>query len=412
MVSEESSELQQLEELLQKENIPVDVQHRILGSVENYARSEKLEVIGILAGSLAHDLNNILTAIVGNISLAQFNVNDPEKVSGKLTEAQKGTDRAVNLAKKLLTFSRGGAPVKEYTPIKELLDGQGTYSTDFPSVFYNTSIPDNLWNTNIDPGQIKIALDNVILNAYQAIKESGSVEVFAENIRVGEESLLPLEQGGYVKISIKDTGIGIATEHLGKIFDPFYRVERIKGKDGQGLGLSITYSIIKKHGGHIEVQSQLGEGTTVFIYLPASSEITVNKEDTTYQTPSGQGRVLVMDDEETIRTLLNDMLTRIGYEVTTTQDGTEAVESYKKARDSGQPYHAVIMDLTIPGGMGGKKAVEELMRIDHQVKAIVSSGYSNDPVMANPTAYGFKDVITKPYNLTKMEEVLHKVIQG
>jgi len=372
---------------------------------EELMKIEKLESIGVLAGGIAHDLNNLLTAIVGNISLARI-YEDPADKDSKLIEAEKASMQVRDLTQQLLTFSSGGAPIKELATIEDILRGSAAFVLSGSNVRCKFSISDDLWLVNVDAGQMNQVINNLIINADQAMPEGGIVEVLAENVVVKTADALPLSGGEYVKISVIDQGIGIPEEHLQKIFDPFFSTKH----KGNGLGLATSYSIIKNHDGHIVAESQMGAGTTFRIYIPAVSEEIPPAETVEEKTPiTGRGRILVMEDEDIVRSLLSDMLGKIGYTVTITVDGAEAIESYKKAKESNQPYDAVIMDLTIPGGMGGKEAIKKFKEIDSEIKAIVSSGYSNDPIMANYTKYGFKGFLAKPYKIRELSEVLHKV---
>jgi CheY-like chemotaxis protein len=259
-------------------------------------------------------------------------------------------------------------------------------------------------------------ISNLILNARQAMPEGGVIKVSADNIRVGkgDTSVRSLKEGEYIKISVEDCGVGIEKKYLDKIFDPYFTTKQ----KGSGLGLATAYSIIKSHGGHITAESQPGVGTTFYIYLPASKKEVPKYKDREEIITSIRGekykgtKVLVMDDEVNIRDISREMLTYLGCEVVLAVDGDEAIELYRKARESGDPFDAILMDLTIPGGMGGKEAIKKLLEIDPEVKAIVSSGYSNDPVMAEYKKYGFSGIIAKPYNVMDLSEKLQKLIAG
>jgi two-component system cell cycle sensor histidine kinase/response regulator CckA len=374
---------------------------------EDISKIQKLESIGILAGGIAHDFNNILTAILGNVSLAKI-YDLQSNVQERLTEAEKACMQAKELTQQLLTFSRGGAPVKKVTSIAHLLSDSAIFASSGSNARCECSIPDDLWAAEVDEGQISQVVNNLVINAEQAMPGGGVIKVSAENIFLSE-SVLPLEDGNYVKISVEDQGVGIPEQHLQRIFDPYFTTKQ----KGSGLGLATSYSIIRNHDGHIVVESILGVGTTFHIYLPASSEEAVTREKMEEEIPvMGKGNILVMDDEEFIRELVGDMLVNIGYEATTVSDGAEAVELYKEAKESGRPFDAVIMDLTVPGGMGGREALRRIMEIDPEIKAIVSSGYSNDPIMADFGKYGFSGVIAKPYKTGELSEVLYKVMMG
>jgi two-component system cell cycle sensor histidine kinase/response regulator CckA len=379
-------------------------------SEEESLRAQRLESIGILAGGIAHDFNNILTAIMGNISLARV-YNDPGKISERLLELEKASMQAKELIQQLLTFSRGGTPLKETVSLVEILKGTTAFALRGSNVKCGFLISGDLWPVEADPGQISQVISNLIINADQAMPDGGVIKVRAENLVIERDHGLPLENGRYVKISIEDRGTGIPREHLHKMFDPYFTTKQ----KGSGLGLATSYSIIKRHDGHITAESQVGVGTTIHIYLPASPEGTPlnKKEEEEEEEPvMGRGRVLVMDDEKFIRELASEMLGNIGYETTAATDGLEAIRLYKEAEGSKESYDAVIMDLTVPGGMGGEKAVQDLIKIDPGVKAIASSGYSNSPVIAEYRKYGFCSVITKPYRIKELSEVLHRVMSG
>ncbi len=373
---------------------------------EELLKIQKLESIGVLAGGIAHDLNNLLTAVVGNISLARMYKDLAEK-DKRLAEAEAASMQIKDLTQQLLTFSKGGAPILQMSAIAELLESSATFALSGSNVKCEFSISDDLWTVEADEGQINQVIHNLIINADQAIPEGGLVRICAENINVDTESGLPLKAGEYIKISIEDQGLGIPKEHLNRIFDPFFTTKQA----GNGLGLATSYSIIQNHNGYITVDSQLGVGTTFHIYLPALSEAVMMERETTKNIPiKGSGRILVMDDEKHVRDLAAEILSRLGYEVTTSIDGSETIELYRDAMTSEEPFNAVILDLTVPGSMGGREAIQELIEIDPEIKAIVSSGYSNDPVMAYFREYGFRGVIAKPYRALELSAVLYRVM--
>jgi PAS domain S-box-containing protein len=369
-------------------------------------RAQKLESLGVLAGGIAHDFNNILTTVLGNISLAKMMLNPEDKIFNSLNDAEKASLRAKDLTQQLLTFSMGGEPIKETASIVNLIKDSARFALRGSNVRCEFSIPDDLWVVEIDEGQINQVISNLIINADQAMPEGGVINVNAENVTIASEKVLPLEHGKYVKISIRDHGIGIASEYLHKIFDPYFTTKH----KGSGLGLATTYSIVNKHDGYIDVESELGVGTTFYIHLPASEKELLEKKDSEERSFIGKGKILFMDDEKDIRNFVGKLLKGIGYDVEFARDGAEAIELYKKAMKSGHPFDAVILDLTVPGGMGGKKAIEKLLKIDPDVKAIVSSGYSTDPVMAEYKKYGFCGVVAKPYKVNELSEILYKAI--
>lgn len=367
-------------------------------------RAQKLESLGILAGGIAHDFNNLLTAILGNTSGVKKSLEKGSVAYARLAEAETASLRARDLTRQLLTFSKGGMPIKRTTSIGELIRESANFIVRGTDVTCTYSIPDDLWPADVDEGQINQVINNLIINARQAMPDGGTIHIRAENAVAGSESHHPLTDGMYVKISIKDEGTGIPEDHIGKIFDPYFTTK----PSGTGLGLSTSYSIVKNHNGYITVESRPGSGTTFFIYLPASREKALHRSRTEGAVP-GKGRVLLMDDEEIVRTVAGIMLRDLGYDAEFARDGREAIETYKRAKASDRPFDAVIIDLTIPGGMGGKETIQKLTVLDPAVKAIVSSGYSNDPIMAEFKRYGFRGVVEKPYTLEELSQVLHRV---
>ncbi len=369
-------------------------------------RAQKMESIGILAGGIAHDFNNILSAILGNINLARMWTDSEQKPYKRLVEAEKGALRAKDLTTQLLTFAKGGIPVKKICDLKVLVKESSTFALMGSNVGLRFSVPDDLWLVEVDEGQISQVIHNIVINAGQAMPDGGQVEVVAENVVVNPESGLPLSDGKYVKICVTDHGIGIPERFLSRVFDPYFTTKQ----KGSGLGLATAYSIVKSHQGSVSVESEISSGSTFFVYLPASDKCIAAQTAPQEKLLQGEGRILVMDDEEQVRSVAGEMLLHMGYEVELVQDGKTAVELYRKAMSEGRPFDAVIMDLTVPGGMGGKEAIKELLSVDPDIKAIVSSGYSTDPVMALPDEYGFKGVVSKPYYATDLYEVLQKVL--
>ncbi|MBL7180241.1 MAG: PAS domain S-box protein [Desulfobacterales bacterium] len=373
---------------------------------EELLRAQKLESVGLLAGGIAHNFNNILTTILGNVSLAKIQVTPEGEIFEMLSEAETASLRARTLTRQLLTFAKGGAPVKETASIKEILKESPSFVLRGSKSRCEFSIAEDLWPAEIDVGQMSQVINNIVINANQAMPEGGIIQVAAENLIIEDRHGLPVKPGRYIKISITDQGVGIAEKHLLNIFDPYFTTKQ----EGSGLGLATTYSIIKKHDGHITVESQLGAGTTFHIHLPASDEAVLEKEEVKLIT--GQGRILVMDDEAPLRKTVRRMLNNLGYESEFAKDGAEAIRMYKEAQESEKPYDAVLLDLTIPGGMGGKEAIKKLLEIDPEVKAIVFSGYSDDPVLANFQEYGFKGMMPKPFESLSLGKVLHEVLKG
>ncbi|MFP3869998.1 MAG: ATP-binding protein [Syntrophobacteria bacterium] len=368
------------------------------------SRMEKLESLGTLAGGIAHDFNNLLTGIMGNVSLAKSEVQREGELFELLDDVEKASFRARDLARQLLTFARGGAPIRETTFISGLIRDAARFALAGSNVRCECAFEEDLRPVEADAGQISQVIHNMVLNAVAAMPEGGVIRFSGENITLGAGSGVPLEPGRYVKVSIRDHGAGIPEEHLSRIFDPFFTTRH----KGSGLGLATAYSIVRRHEGHITVESKLGAGTTFHIYLPAS-EKSIPEPEAEREAVSGKGKILLMDDEEVIRTTVRRMLRRLGYEVEVAKDGAEAVEMYRKAGESGEPFDAVILDLTVPGGMGGERAVRRLREIDPEVKAIVSSGYSDDPVLSNFEEYGFMGVVAKPCEREELGEAVQNV---
>jgi len=372
-------------------------------------RASKLESVGILAGGIAHDFNNILTVVMGNLTLAQLDTAPNSKTGRWLAEAEKGALRARDLTQQLLTFAKGGDPVRSAVLLPEVVRDSAAFALHGSKVSCEVDVTPDLWPADIDKGQIGQVVQNLVINAVQAMPDGGRIHARLRNHKgpVGPNGDAPLHDGRFICISISDTGTGIPPEHLGRIFDPYFSTK----KNGSGLGLATVYSIIRKHQGHIEVASEPGRGTTFQFWLPAATSAPA-------PTPAGgalpeklAGRVLFMDDEETIRHMAQALLVRLGFEVVTVSDGAAAVSSYAEALANGQPFRVVVMDLTVPGGMGGRQAMEELLKIDSDVRAVVSSGYSSDPVLANHRAHGFKGVVAKPYRIADLARVLRTVIE-
>ncbi|MDD3845466.1 MAG: response regulator [Syntrophorhabdaceae bacterium] len=368
------------------------------------AKIGKLESLGVLAGGIAHDFNNILTMILGNISLGKIYMEkDAERAREKLTLAEQSITRAKELTQQLLTFSRGGAPITKVSSIADNLRETAQLALTGTGVTCRFDIAEDLFSVSIDEGQINQAIGHIVINAHQAMPQGGTLLIGAQNV-VLENAAPNLAAGRYVRINITDNGMGIPEEHLDCIFDPYFTTKQ----KGSGLGLAICYSIIRNHQGSISVESTLGVGSTFHIYLPVYdapfSGERRNKQD---MSDAIGGNVLVMDDEEAILEIIGDILAYHGFTVDFARDGEEALCLYQERK-----YDAVILDLTVPGGMGGREAMKELLRVDPMVRAIVSSGYSNDPIMSDYRQYGFKNVIAKPYDLEELGQVLRSVISG
>ena len=376
---------------------------------EDLLKVKKLESLGILAGGIAHDFNNILAAILGNISLALTTTDPKDENYELLQESEKASLRAKGLTQQLLTFSKGGDPVKKIAAIDDVVKDSAGFVLHVSNVRIDFNFAESLWPAEIDSGQISQVIQNIIINAGQAMPDGGSIAIDCSNYGLESSETIPLRPGNYIKIVIKDQGFGIPADSLEKIFDPYFTTK----EKGSGLGLAITHSIVSKHGGYISVDSELGQGTIFTIYLPASQERPVLEPKDVVASPvTGQGRIMVMDDEKMVRNFVEKALSRSGYEVVLAEDGGEAVLLYQEAKAAGCPIDLVIMDLTIPGGMGGKEAVKEIHKIDPEAKVIVSSGYSNDPVMADFDKYGFCATLVKPVQLQELRDVVGKAVSS
>ena len=387
-------------------------------------QAQKMEAIATLTGGIAHDYNNLLAMILGNISLAREEINSEAVALDLLRGAEQAVLKTRDLTHRLMTLSKGGASTREPGSIGSLLEHSVYRTLEGSKVYGAFSIPEDLYPINHDSRQIGYVIENIVANALDAMPRGGTLFVRAENVTVEAENntpALPLDEGKYVSISIRDEGPGIPEEIMDRIFDPYFSTKGRGTEKGMGLGMAIAYAVVRKHGGHIAVASTPGAGTTVNIYLPAFECGTRNAErgvqnknpDSAIRNPhSAIKRILVMDDEESLRTLAQRMLEHLGYEVKTVKDGVEAIETYKTPMDSGEPFHAVILDLTIKGGMGGEQTIKELIKIDPDVKAIVCSGYFNDPVMAHYAEHGFRGAMAKPYQMADLERVLKQVFQS
>ena len=375
---------------------------------EERLRLSKLESLGILAGGIAHDFNNILMGILGNISLAKLDIPQDSPAFQRLSDAEISCLNAKNLTNQLLTFAKGGAPVKEPASIKELIEESASFSLRGTSVELVTRIPESLWTVEVDPSQMNQVIQNLVINAVQAMPQGGKVFIEAENVFVKEGDMLPLPPGRYVKISVRDQGIGIPENLLPRIFDPYFTTKQ----SGSGLGLAICHSIIRQHGGHITVESELNKGTTFHIYIPASKKEYTGMKDEEIKEIPGHGRILLMDDEKVVREVTKAMLEKLGYEVTLAETGEEAIKLYKEKKEGGESFDVVILDLTVSGGIGGREAGKRILEYDPEAKIIISSGYFNDPVMAHYKQYGFKGSVPKPYDIVKLSNVIYKVIRG
>ncbi len=369
-------------------------------------KQEKLKSLTILAGGIAHDFNNFLTGIMGNLSILKMEMKHMKnrEIIELLDEALQACEKARGLTAQLMNFTRSGAPVKEATSIEKIIKESAEFSLRGSKSRCEFHFHKALPMVRIDPVQISQVIQNLVLNASQAMPEGGVVRIYVVVVDVNENYPLPLIPGKYIKISIVDNGIGIPEEHLGRIFDPFFTTK----EKGSGLGLSVCYRIVKNHNGHIEVESEEGKGTAVHVYLPLEEGKPTESRKEGISPGMVRGRVLVMDDEELVRDLVKRGLEKKGISVDVASDGEEAVQNYRKALESGSPYNAVLLDLTVPGGMGGVEAARMILKIHPEANLIVSSGYSDDIVLSEYTKYGFKACLPKPYTIQK----LIKTVEG
>jgi signal transduction histidine kinase len=370
-------------------------------------KASKLDSLGLLAGGIAHDFNNLLTAILGNLSMIQTWMNPKDHLFPFVSEAESASLRAKFLTLQLLTFAKGGSPLKKPLALQHMVSESANFALSGSSTRCHSDIPDDLWLVNADEGQIGQVVHNLALNAHQAMPAGGTLTIHGENVIVSEEDAARKTlsaPGKYVKLTIQDCGNGIPPYAIHKIFDPYFTTK----PTGSGLGLSTAYSVIKNHHGIITASSVPGQGSTFTIYLPAHAEAQI----TTAPSPlfaNGEGRILVMDDEESIRLMLGEMLRYLGYDVQCVAEGKEALDRYQEAFHTQRPFSAVILDLTVPGGLGGKDIMRQLQEFDPHVKGIVASGYCNDPVISRYSAFGFHGVVAKPFRLTELSQVLHQI---
>jgi PAS domain S-box-containing protein len=372
---------------------------------------EKLESLGALAGGIAHDFNNILTGIMGNISFAQMFLDVTHKSYKPLAEAEKASLRAGELAHQLLTFARGGEPVKKVVSLRRLVNETVSLVLRGSNVKGTIEIPESIHAIKADEGQMHQVFHNIIINATQAMPGGGTLNVTARNETLDAGNTMALPGGSYVKLSFADQGYGISDDNLQRIFDPYFTTK----KSGKGLGLASAHSIVNRHGGHIGVSSATGKGTTFTIHLPSIGETYLIHETDSVAQVTGVhmgGSILVMDDEEVIRDMATTMLEYLGYQVQTCENGAAAITQYKAAMESGVPFSAIIMDLTIPGGMGGKDAAKRILAIDPKACMIVSSGYSDDPIMSDYRSYGFSGAIAKPYKMPEFGQLLSSILSA
>ncbi len=369
---------------------------------------QRLESLGVLAGGIAHDFNNLLTAIIGNLSLARMEGPASAEYDTLLTEAGKAAMQAQGLTGQLLTFSKGGKPVKAPVDISQIIRDSVSFALRGRSIKCDLTLPADLRPVLADAGQLVQVFNNLVINACQAMPNGGQINIRARNLALAEPGKLLVRGGEYVEIILQDTGCGIPVENLAKVFDPYFTTK----KTGSGLGLAVVHSVISHHHGAVWVDSKPGAGTTFTLLLPASQKpVPVVASVPVGAHPSGH-RILIMDDEVMICRVLSKMLGKLGYEVETVPDGNAALQLYQQAAAQKRPFDLLIMDLTVPGGMGGKETIQRLKEINPKVRSIVSSGYSDDPILADHQAYGFNGVILKPYSHEQVRTTVYQALKN
>lgn len=377
-------------------------------SEQEQLKIEKLESLGVLAGGIAHDFNNLLTAIIGELSLLKLKIPPSDDIYPCLLRAELASTRAKDLNMQLLSFSKGYKPSKKIVDIIELIKDTAAFAVRGSATKCVFNFADDIKSVEADPGQIGQALQNLIINAEQAMQRGGKITISASNYCAEENNEELFKPGTYVKITVRDEGSGIPKELIEKVFDPYFTTK----KSGSGLGLATSYSVISKHNGYLKLDSTIGVGSIFTIYLPALDKVPESQKKTSDAVIMGSGNILVMDDESMIRQVLKTMLQFIGYNCNTAEDGKETIELYKAAMIAQSPYDAVVIDLTVPGGMGALETIKELHKLDLNVKAIVSTGYANDTIISNYQEFGFKGYILKPFKVDELSRLINAVITG
>lgn len=372
--------------------------------IESMSRMDKLDSLGVLAGGIAHDFNNLLCGIFGYIEMARYSSKDEERVCTFLDKALSVYNRAKDLTNQFLTFAKGGAPIRKLCDIKQIIQKNSSFTLSGSHAKCEYSFDNGLLLCEVDENQIGQVINNIVLNAIQAMPNEGTITITAKNFVCDETSLLPIRPGNYIKISFTDTGSGISPEHIKHIFDPFFTTKQT----GNGLGLSTCYSILQRHAGHIEVESIVGKGSTFHIYLPASGRRHIEFEADFTNLHKGNGLVLVMDDEQFMIEIAQDLFIRMGYTVLTALDGEEALEKIESSVSKSIPLSAIFLDLTVPGSKGGKEIIASVRNLLPNIPIFACSGYSEDPVMADPAHHGFTDKIQKPYRANDLSDLLNR----
>ena len=412
LVAERTTELTQSNEELQREIATRKVAEHDREKLQTQmAQTERMESIGELAGGIAHDFNNLLMGIFGYISMAKEDLPKDHPGHEKLVKAEESMGRATLLTGQLLTFAKGGDPVKDDVDLGPAVEEVVRFALSGSNVSPVIELAGDLWMAKVDLGQVQQVFSNLAINSDQSMPEGGRLYIRLENADISEGEVANLRPGRYIKGSVRDEGMGIDPKFIDRIFEPYFSTKQA----GSGLGLATVYSIVHKHGGHISVDSELGKGTTFTLHIPASESPRQSVEETPVDerlTIKRTGRVLILDDDEMVLQVASAMLERDGYSTKSARNGEQATEMYKESMNTGEPFDVLIMDLTIPGGVGGKEAIKDILEFDPDALAIVSSGYADDPVMANYADYGFKGVAVKPYTATNLRKVLREVLEG
>lgn len=370
-------------------------------------RAERFQSLGVLAGGIAHDFNNILTGVFGHLAMAKSRKDDPEQLAARLDRANEALGRARDLTGRLMTFAKGGAPIRRAAPLDELIQEAVRFAVRGSQVAAHIHVVDDLHAASIDQGQVHQVLHNLLINACQAMPDGGEVHVRAENVRARAGELAHLPAGRYVRIEIEDDGCGIPAEHLDRVFDPYFTTK----ETGSGLGLASAFSVVRNHDGHIEVTSVVGAGTTFTLYLPATDQAVEEvREEATLAKPRGGMRILLLDDDDDVRLVMREQLERLAYEVEVAADVESAVRIYSSALEGGKPHDLVILDLLIPGGLSGQDALDTLVSLDPTVRAVACSGQASHTSMRDPRRHGFCATLPKPFTSAELETLLAEVL--
>jgi PAS domain S-box-containing protein len=389
--------------------VSVDITERVRHEQERLLyekqlqQTQRMEAIGTLAGGIAHDFNNMIGIIQGNVSYALGSLDENHELSEVLKDVLKSSKQVQALTQQLLTFSRGGAPITKTLDINKVIRDATVFSLRGSAAKCQFNLSDDLWGAVADENQIIQVINNLVINASQAMPQGGTIQITTENYMVKSTGSVPLAAGPCIKVTVEDHGVGISEQYLSKIFDPYFTTKQM----GSGLGLATTYSIIQKHNGYITVSSEIEKGTIFTFYLPANprEKVLQKRSDTVHH--SGNGTILIMDDQEALLKMLGRLLSRMGYQTVPATDGSIAVDLFREAHDKGTPFDLVILDLTVPGGIGGLETLETLLTIDPAVRAIATSGYSNNAIMSSYEDYGFCGIIPKPYEISHVAELLN-----